>query len=119
MNLTNNMILEEFSELQQHNIRDIVLGTHITREKRYGSIISINKLSHWSLALFTRYAKSLNYSNRSASKMIDMLVEQMRSKPNSSITEEKKQISYEELTKFFNRKFIYQHDKLIIIKYKN
>ena len=105
--------LEEFRELRQHNIRDIVSGTHITREKRYGSIISINKLSHWSLALFTRYAKSLDYSNRSASKMIDLLVEQMRSESTTSIFDEKEQISYEELTKFFNRKFIYKHDDML------
>ena len=98
---------DELLELAELNNSDYLVGSGINQiRKRYGSIISINKLSHWSFVLFTRYAKSLNYSNRSASKMIDILVDQMRLNKNK---ENKNQISYEELTKFFSRKYIYQY----------
>ena len=99
----------EFLDLDELNLRDHLVGTGINQiRKRYGSIISINKLSHWSFALFTRYAKSLNYKNRSASKMIDLLVDQMRLR--KLLFNDKQRISYEELIYFFNRKFIYQDE---------
>lgn len=98
---------DELLELAELNNSGDLVGSGINQiRKRYGSIISINKLSHWSFVLFTRYAKSLNYSYRSASKMIDILVDQMRLNKNK---DSKNQISYEELIKFFNRKYIYQY----------
>ena len=98
---------DELLELAEINNSGDLVGSGINQiRKRYGSIISINKLSHWSFVLFTRYAKSLNYSYRSASKMIDILIDQMRSNKNK---DSKNQISYEELIKFFNRKYIYQY----------
>lgn len=98
---------DELLELNELNNSDHLVGSGINQiRKRYGSIISINKLSHWSFVLFTRYAKSLNYSNRSASKMIDILVDQMRL---NKYKDNKDKISYDELIKFFNRKYIYQY----------
>ena len=67
---------DELLELAEINNSGDLVGSGINQiRKRYGSIISINKLSHWSFVLFTRYAKSLNYSYRSASKMIDILID--------------------------------------------
>lgn len=98
---------DELLELNELNNSDYLVGSGINQiRKRYGSIISINKLSHWSFVLFTRYAKSLNYSNRSASKIIDILVDQMRL---NEYKDKKDKISYDELIKFFNRKYIYQY----------